>query len=127
MSNVRLNKNLKLSSKKHGKVEVTGKHIVSMRVSRHTSQRKCIKLICLRQPSSSVRPKGTHEEMLNDSVHIWDFFNPRKYSRAHLVQLVFGGGKTQVLVVCDHLEWVCALGHGVGTALVTKYGGDGAP
>ena len=32
------------------------------------SQRKCIKLICSGQPSSSVRPKGTHEEILEDSV-----------------------------------------------------------
>jgi len=41
--------------------------------------------------------------------------------RAHFIQLVFGSGKTQVLVVCYHLEGVCALGHGVCAALVTRY------
>ena len=43
--------------------------------ARELSQRKCIKLIGFRQPSSSVRPKGTHEEMLGDSVHIWCFIH----------------------------------------------------
>ena len=60
--------------------------------------------------------------MLEDSVHIFGIlFIPRKYSRAHFIQLVFGSGEAQVLVVCDHLEGVCALGHGVRAALVTRY------
>ena len=40
------------------------------------------------------------------------------YSRAHLVQLLLGGGEPEVLVVCDDLERVGAARHRVGRALV---------
>merc|ERR1711963_180874 len=60
---------------------------------------------------SVILVKTLGGEVFNASESVHEF-------RAHFIQLILGGGKTQILVVRHNLQRICTSRHGIRTAFV---------